>query len=223
MHEIVYISVKGNPVTDSLMLAEFFGKQHSHVLRDIRNTINALESDELHSVHNWMQLYYATTYTDSSGKNNEKFVLSKNGARLLIMGWTGKKAMQFKIDYMNAFDQMEAQLKTSLQQKADFADKITASESTVDLKQAAKLLKLPYGRNTFIKKIREHSIFFNGTTEPKQQYINNGYFEFSEVPININGKTILKTKTTVTQKGLAYLQPILSAPKQLNIHQSIAS
>lgn len=55
-----------------------------------------------------------------------------------------------------------------LQPKADFADKAFAMEGKCDIGQAAKILGLPFGRNTLFKKLRELGVFFANRNEPKQ-------------------------------------------------------
>lgn len=70
-----------------------------------------------------------------------------------------------------------------LQPKADFADKAFAMEGKCDIGQAAKILGLPFGRNTLFKKLRELGVFFANRNEPKQKYIDAGYFEMKEKPV----------------------------------------
>jgi phage regulator Rha-like protein len=51
--------------------------------------------------------FVTTTYKDSTGKSNPLFVMTRDGFSLLVMGFTGKEALKFKIEYINAFNQME--------------------------------------------------------------------------------------------------------------------
>jgi len=74
----------------------------------------------------------------------------------------------------------------------------------VDIGQAAKLLKLPFGRNTFFEKLREDGIFFKNRNEPKQQYINL-YFELREKLVETKERNFSVTKILVNQKGLYWL------------------
>jgi phage antirepressor YoqD-like protein len=106
--------------------------------------------------------------------------------------------------------------------KAAFTDRIIASEDKVDIGQAAKILELPYGRNTLFKKLKEMGIFFRNKNEPLQEYINRGYFQLKEKFITRNeheGFTVIKV--LVTQKGLAYLAKrlnvIVSSKKMMSI------
>ncbi len=93
-----------------------------------------------------------------------------------------------------------------LKPKADFAEKAFAMEGKVDIGQAAKILNLGYGRNTLFKKLREVGVFFANRNEPKQKYIDAGYFEMTEKPISRkNHPGFIVMVVTCTQKGLAYI------------------
>lgn len=79
-------------------------------------------------------------------------------------------------------------------------------EGKVDIGQAAKILNLGYGRNTLFKKLREVGVFFANRNEPKQKYIDAGYFEMTEKPISRkNHPGFIVMVVTCTQKGLAYI------------------
>jgi phage antirepressor YoqD-like protein len=99
------------------------------------------------------------------------------------------------------------QQNAKLQPKADFADKaFQAENSKVDISMSAKILGLPFGRNTLFKKLREAGVFFSNKNEPKQRYIDAKYFEMTEKYIERNEHpSFVVTKVLVTQKGLAYI------------------
>lgn len=109
---LVYQSQKGTPVTDSLKVAQVFGKQHKHVLEAIRNLLMSAEN----SAHvNW---FYESTYSDVQGKERPVFVMNRDGFSLLAMGLTGAKAMQFKVGFIEQFNQMETIIKDVAQRPA---------------------------------------------------------------------------------------------------------
>lgn len=95
---------------------------------------------------------------------------------------------------------------TKLQPKADFADAAFKAEGKVDIGQAAKILGLPFGRNTLFKKLKEKGIFFK-RNEPKQKYVDAGYFELTQLPPihRNNHPDLIVMKVICTQKGLAYI------------------
>lgn len=96
--------VNGHPTTLSTQVAQYFGKNHQHVTRDIRNLID--KCPDL-GVSNFGQ----TTYKDSQGKSQPCYRMDRKGFVLLAMGFTGESALKFKIAYIDAFDEMEAKLR----------------------------------------------------------------------------------------------------------------
>jgi prophage antirepressor-like protein len=94
-----------------------------------------------------------------------------------------------------------------LQPKADFAETAFKAEGKVDIGQAAKILNLGFGRNTLFKKLREADVFFKDRNEPKQKYIDAGYFEMTLLPPihRDSHPDILYQKVLCKPKGLAYI------------------
>ncbi|WP_412839762.1 Rha family transcriptional regulator [Bacillus paranthracis] len=84
-------------------MAEVFGKRQAHVLREIESLIGKL--DEKGKFNFGLSSYKAGT------RNYKKYNLTKDGFTLLVMGFTGKKALQFKMMYINEFNRMEEELK----------------------------------------------------------------------------------------------------------------
>lgn len=100
------VSVLNNTVvTTSLIVAEYFGKDHSKVLRSIRN---------LDCSHEFNQANFGfVTYKDVKGELRPMYYLTRDGFTFLAMGFTGKVAAKFKEAYINAFNEMEAKLNQS--------------------------------------------------------------------------------------------------------------
>ncbi|MDQ0416809.1 Rha family phage regulatory protein [Croceifilum oryzae] len=86
-------------VTDSLMVAEVFGKQHGHVLRDIEG----LECSSIFTQSN----FGPSEYKDSTGRSLKKYHLTKDGLVFLVMGYRGAKAAEMKERYIEEFNRME--------------------------------------------------------------------------------------------------------------------
>ena len=103
-------------------------------------------------------------------------------------------------------EQKDAKI-TKLQPKADFAEAAFRAEGKVDIGQAAKILNLGFGRNTPFGKLRDAGIFFKDRNEPKQKYIDAGYFEMTLLPPirRDNHPDILCQKVFCKPKGLAYI------------------
>lgn len=100
--EIVEI-INNQPMTNSLKIAEVFGKDHSKVLRDVRK----LECSKDFLASNFGE----AEYTNADGVNYPMYNITKDGFVFLVMGFTGAKAAQFKEAYINEFNRMEQQLR----------------------------------------------------------------------------------------------------------------
>lgn len=101
----------------SLDVARVFGKQHKNVLRDIENILKDLrEIGDLDDKLNFEQVVRISRTTNpKNGKIvNRKYPyynLTRDGFSLLAMGFTGTRALQWKIAFLNAFNQMEKFIK----------------------------------------------------------------------------------------------------------------
>lgn len=101
MNELVYLKTE-EAMTDSLTVAESFEKRHDVVLRKIESLI---END---STQNCGECFVKTWYKDPSGKRNIKYLMNRDGFAFLVMGFTGKKANEWKWKYIDAFNKMES-------------------------------------------------------------------------------------------------------------------
>lgn len=112
MNELVEIVTEkdGKPITTSLKVAEKFEKDHRHVLESIRN---------LTAEKSAAKFFRETTYKNR-GKKYPMFEMDRDGFSLLVMGFNGKKALQWKIDYIQAFNSMESFIKSMQTAKIDY-------------------------------------------------------------------------------------------------------
>lgn len=106
--EITKISKEEVTVVSTLDVAETFEKRHTHVLDSIKQIETEVNSAEFSA------LYHKTEYKDASGKSNPMYYMTKDGFTLLVMGYTGEKAMKFKLAYIKQFNAMEKLLKGKL-------------------------------------------------------------------------------------------------------------
>ena len=97
-------------VTTSLILAEAFEKQHKHVIEAIEKKISTAENSAL-----LKNMFVEDSYIASNGKQNKMYYLNRDGFTFIAMGFTGKKADEFKLKYIDAFNQMEKQIKEKTQ------------------------------------------------------------------------------------------------------------
>lgn len=92
-------------VTTSLQVAATFNKNH----RDVLAAIDGLKEGV---AENYADLFYEDTYIHPQNKQEyRQIIMNRDGFTLLAMGFTGKKAMKFKLDYINAFNEMEKTIK----------------------------------------------------------------------------------------------------------------
>ena len=233
MAELVFQSSNGNDVTTSLLVARVFGKEHKHVLRDI----DELSCSDDFRASNFGLSFIIRNLPNGGSKKERYYEMTKDGFSFLVMGYTGAKAGEFKERFINEFNRREALLKDDdyilmrsqqiLQKRIEIAeekikqleDKTAKQEpyvsfaktafkadGKVDIGQAAKILGLPFGRNTLFKKLKEKGVFFK-RNEPKQKYVDAGYFELTQLPPihRNNHPDLIVMKVICTQKGLAYI------------------
>lgn len=112
MNEIVFRGANNQALTNSLLVAETFGKEHRNVMQSIRSLIGTAENSAV------LEMFEEMTYKNEQNKEQPMFLMNRDGFSLLVMGFTGKKAMQFKLEYIKAFNQMEATIKATLKPKS---------------------------------------------------------------------------------------------------------
>lgn len=118
-------------VTSSLQIAQHFEKEHKVVIRAIENSTaqNCALLDHI----------FKSDYTASNGKLNPMYYLDRDAFSFIVMGFTGAKASKWKWKYIEAFNQMEKQLKGQL--LPDFTNPIIAARAWADAKEQNKLLE----------------------------------------------------------------------------------
>ena len=96
----------GELVVTSRQVAEDFEKRHSDVLDKISGLIREIELTE-----NSARYFINSFYVDAKGEKRKEFLLTRDGFSLLVMGFTGSKALQWKLKYIEAFNKMEQAIK----------------------------------------------------------------------------------------------------------------
>lgn len=161
MNDIILSTQNGEPVASSRQIAESFEKNHRDVLRAVDN----LKED----VRNFAQMFFETTVPDSYGREQRAYLMNRDGFTLLAMGFTGKAALEWKLKYIAAFNEMEKKLTEqpqltrsqllataliaaheeleekdkqieTMKPKALFADAVSASKKSILVGEFAKLL-----------------------------------------------------------------------------------
>jgi Rha family phage regulatory protein len=225
--QIRVVMKEEQPVTTSKNVAENFDKNHQHVLRDIRNLLKE-------DVSSFGQMFKEGSEPDSYGRHQKVYYMNRDGFTLLAMGFTGKKALEFKLAYIEQFNRMEQRLhkqlpgtykeallqliekeeekerllleNSKLKPKADYYDSILKNKGLVTISTIAK--NYGFSARTFNNVLHELKIQYkqSGTWLLYQKYSNEGYAHIEpHVYTNKEGK--LKTTTTMkwTQKGHKFL------------------
>ncbi|MCT3295805.1 phage regulatory protein/antirepressor Ant [Lactiplantibacillus pentosus] len=129
-------------VTTSLQVAKAFGKNHQHVLRDIavlRDKSKGLSKNG--QTLGESEMFHQATYVHpQNGQEYPIIYMNRDGFALLAMGFTGTKALKFKLQYIEAFNEMEQQVKfqvpstlpEALRLAADQAEKISVLQPKAD-------------------------------------------------------------------------------------------
>lgn len=126
----------GRPATTSLEVAKFFGKRHDNVVRDIKEIID--NTPESFSALN----FEGANYIDEQAKNRPMYIIYRDGFMLLVMGYTGKKALAIKLAYIEAFNALEAELQRQREGALPPAPRKFAPSSTVSRKPLERLVKV---------------------------------------------------------------------------------
>lgn len=164
MNDIILSVQNGEPVVSSRQIAESFEKRHDHVMRDIEDIMKGLpKNGDTH-------MFFKTEYThEQNGQTYSMYLMNRDGFTLLAMGFTGKAALEWKLKYIAAFNEMEKKLTEqpqltrsqllataliaaheeleekdkqieTMKPKALFADAVSASSQSILVGEMAKLL-----------------------------------------------------------------------------------
>lgn len=100
--------IEGRPVTSSRIVAEYFGKQHHHVVRDIRNLI--AQKPDLERNANFGECSETVSLANGATRQVPMYWMDRKGFSILAMGFTGAKALDFKCAFYDEFERMEKAL-----------------------------------------------------------------------------------------------------------------
>lgn len=234
MTDIILSTQNGEPVASSRQIAENFGKEHRHVLRDV----DTMKED----VPNFGQMFFQVETPDSYGRPQRTYLMNRDGFSLLVMGFTGKAALEWKLKYIAAFNEMEKKLAqrpqlsraelmaqaliaahdelehkdrqiAELTPKGIFADAVSASKKSILVGELAKLLcqnGVQIGQNRLFVWMRERGYLIKDPKRsdynmPTQRAVEQGLFEIKETTVvHSDGHTSINKTPKVTGKGQIY-------------------
>lgn len=153
MSEIVFFN-NDRVVTSSRNIARDFGKEHRNVIRDIKGVLKNEQTQDM---------FYKSSYIHPQNKQEYKeYLINRDGFTLLVMGFTGKSAMEFKLKYIAAFNQMEKQIKEQSKPSYMIDDPIKRAEQWIVEQQKVKELQEDVNKQSQII----------GELKPKADYTN---------------------------------------------------
>lgn len=135
MSELVFKGKGDQVLTNSILVAEKFCKEHCDVLKAIDALFDKMPENQCKG-------YFAETSIDvpqpnGGVRNSRVVVMNRDGFTLLVMGFTGKKALQFKLEYIAAFNAMEKALKE--QQKPLTSAQMFAMQANINLEHEQRI------------------------------------------------------------------------------------
>ena len=93
MNDLVFKGANNLVLTNSLLVAQKFGKRHSDVIRSIEKLLNVEDK----SLNAKMRLAFeSTSYDDVTGKSNPMYIMNEKGFSILVMGWNGVNALKIQ-------------------------------------------------------------------------------------------------------------------------------
>nr|DAP76733.1 MAG TPA: regulatory protein [Caudoviricetes sp.] len=191
-----FVEIKDEEVfTTSRIVAEKFGKEHYHVIRDIEVLIKSMSQDieitnaaEIGCVENNVndielenkpsELFIEDTYIDSKGEERKQYLITESGAMLLIMGFTGTRALMVKTQFIKEFTRMKNIINNPAQiiVNTGNAEAITAygiqmtKIGRMMTDTANKLSKAEQERDIAQKEVQDKTALVNTTLANKNDY-----------------------------------------------------
>ena len=221
MKKLVFIE-NDQPVTTSLKVAETFEKNHRHVLESIREIIK--QAGGMPKIGQ-SPMFQETTYIhEQNGQAYPMYLMNRDGFTLLAMGFTGKKALQFKLAYIDAFNRMEAKLQELLAQGKDArwfetraVGKISRHEETNVIKQFvayARLQGCEWEDRYFYSRL---SILCNeGAGLPKKNGRDGATIQQLNTLDLMEGQVVKNVLINGMSEGLPYPQIMARVQQQIN-------
>lgn len=201
MNEIQIKYENNQMLVTSLQVAKDFKKEHKHVLDSVRNLV--AENSAAKS------MFFEDGYSNR-GKRYPMYLINRDGFTLLAMGFTGKDALEWKLKYINAFNEMETRLNSpefimnralelsrqrceallvenkELKPKALFADAVATSQNSCLVGELAKIIKAngyDIGQKRLFQWLRDNGYLMckgEAYNQPTQKSMDLGLMEIKK-------------------------------------------
>ena len=106
MNDLTIIKVNGGAYIDSREVAKAIGKDHNHLLRDIREYLRVMKKAGASKIGH-SDFFAESTYISNQNKVMPCFLLSKMGCEMVANKLTGEKGILFTAEYIKRFNAME--------------------------------------------------------------------------------------------------------------------
>lgn len=138
MKNLVFIQ-NGKVITDSLTVAEAFGKNHNHVMRDIETQIVKLveAGEQEFSLSNFGR----SEYENDRGRIYNKYNLSEDAFALIAMSYVTPEAMKFKVQFLQEFKRIKAELQKSIKPLSEREQLIASMKMTIEMSEEMATVK----------------------------------------------------------------------------------
>lgn len=190
MEQLVFKGQNDQAMTNSLLIAEKFEKEHKNVIRDIQNLVAQNSAAKM--------LFIESEY-ENRGKMYPMYIMNRDGFSLLVMGFNGAKALNFKLEFMNGFNEMEKMLKSDdyilFRGMQIMKTRIEASEQQIQMLQGTV-------------EIQEQEI---KTLVPKATYTDEVLqstttYTLTQVAHDLNMRSVFELTGWLQKKGILYRQ-----------------
>ena len=174
MTDIILSTQNGEPVASSLQIAESFERRHDHVMRGIEDILRGLPKN------GDTPMFYKTEYThEQNGQTYPMYLMNRDGFSLLVMGFTGKAALEWKLKYIAAFNEMEKKLnapqmpKLSKEMQALFLLDDRTQRQEQRLTALENTMTVDYNQQRVLRKSISRSVICALGDENAPAYIDN--------------------------------------------------
>lgn len=192
MDELVYLE-RDEAVCSSLDVSDCFGKRHDNVLRMIGGLLKNEETQKM---------FKKSYYVDSQNKQQyPMYLMNRDGFSILVMGFTGKKALDWKLKYINAFNQMEKIIRER------------QSQSWIESRSVGKLSRK--AETDVLKQLVEYA------KQQGSEHADMLYMTYSKLANKTAGVTDRETATTQQLMNLSFVENIILNMVQDGIQQEL--
>lgn len=239
------LNFEGRSVLNSRDVAEMIGKEHKHLMRDIRTYINDMQDSPNLDPR---QFFIESTYTSDQNKILPCYLLTKQGCEFVANKLTGKKGNQFTAQYVSLFNSMKEQISNPVEQAlksfpiprtmgealrlaADEADQLAKQKPKVDyydsqmrnpgLMTTTEIAKdFGWSASKLNKWLAAHHIIYKqgGHWVLYQKYCGEGYTQYEPFAYKKNNRQGIRNNLKWTQKGRKFIYDKLA---EHDIHPTV--